>query len=45
MTHCSETYCGYTITNIGNEWRIAGMPYVFFLSMKAAKNYIDKIKA
>ena len=43
MSHYSETYRGYTITCIGTEWHIAGIPYVNFLTLQAAKNYIDKL--
>lgn len=44
MNFFSTTYKGYTITLINNQYYISTMPYVFFLTQQAAKNYIDKIK-
>jgi hypothetical protein len=44
MPHYSETYRGYTITCVNNEWRIAGLPVMLFFSLQAARNYIDKLK-
>ncbi|MGQ0740198.1 MAG: hypothetical protein ACT4OJ_14195 [Bacteroidota bacterium] len=41
----SEIYHGYTITLINSEWRIAGVPHVQFLSLAAAKRYIDKLES
>lgn len=43
MTYYSETYRGYTITLLAGYYRISTMPYVEFLTLQAAKNYIDKL--
>lgn len=43
MTHYSEIYRGYTITQVGVQWHIAGIAYVNFTSLGAAKTYIDKL--
>lgn len=43
MSYYSETYRGYTITLSGAAWRIAGIACVNFLSLAAAKRYIDKL--
>lgn len=43
MMPFSITYKGYTLTCIANAWRIAGMPYIIFLTETAAKRYIDKL--
>ncbi|MGQ0738379.1 MAG: hypothetical protein ACT4OJ_04900 [Bacteroidota bacterium] len=44
MTHFSTTYRGFTITLLAGYYRIATLPYVHFLTLQAAKNYIDKIR-
>jgi hypothetical protein len=43
MSHYSETYRGYTVTLAGSAWHITGIACVNFLSLAAAKRYIDKL--
>lgn len=45
MSFFSTTYRGYTITLLAGYYRIATLPYVNFLTIQAAKNYIDKLQS
>lgn len=43
MRFFSTIYKGYTITQIGDRYLIATITYVDFITLQAAKNYIDKL--
>ncbi|MEQ1678421.1 MAG: hypothetical protein ABL876_17130 [Chitinophagaceae bacterium] len=45
MSFFSTTYKGFTITQVGDRYRISSMPYVDFLTLQAVKNYIDKLQS
>ena len=43
MPHFSTTYKGYTISLLAGYYLVSTIPYVNFLTLQAAKNYIDKL--